>query len=78
MAQWCYDPAASTLAGRIQLRLPYPQANWREEQRWNAFLLKAMHHVLAAERVFSRPAEEWGSAENEFYRQMIRELGSQQ
>ncbi len=76
MAQWCYDPTASALTGRIQLRLPYPQPNWREERVWNAFLLHAMHHTLTAEAVFSRPPDQWSTADKQFVKDMIRGLGS--
>ena len=71
MAQWCFYPVATALTGKIELKRPYPRDTWTEDVRWNAYLFQAMHHVLAAERVFSKPAHEWRDAENKFYRDML-------
>jgi hypothetical protein len=74
MAKWCFDPVATALSGRVEFRLPYPQANWREERRWNGFLLEAMRTVTEAYRIFSKPAEQWDAEENLFYVNMLKGL----
>ena len=72
MAQWLYDPVAAALAGAVRFRLPYPQANWREEKRCNGFLIQAMEKMAEAERVFTKPVEQWGKTEDEFFLWMQR------
>lgn len=74
MAQWLYDPIASALSGTARFRLPYPQANWRDERRWNAFLVEAMELMVEAEQVFGKPAGQWGPKEDDFFLWMQRGL----
>jgi hypothetical protein len=71
MARWCYDPVQTYLTGKVRFRMPYPQPNWQEERRWNAFLLEAMTTAVEADRVFSKDGATWGDEENKFYRWML-------
>lgn len=68
MAQWCYDPVASALMGVARFRLPYPQPDWERERLWNAFLVEAMGLMVRADEIFSKPAEQWGPDEDEFFK----------
>ncbi|MBK8989258.1 MAG: hypothetical protein IPM39_24875 [Chloroflexi bacterium] len=58
MAQWCAGP---------DKRLPYPRGNWYEDQTWNTLPLQAMRIVLLAEKVFSKPGDEWEDFEINFF-----------
>jgi len=44
--------------------------------RWNGFLLEAMEHVIAADRVFRKPPEQWGDDDTAFARAMLAGLAA--
>jgi len=68
MASWCVDPVATAQTGRTQFRHPYPQngRSWRVQQQWNQFPLRAMQHMVEAERVYSKPPDKWKDADRKF------------
>jgi len=74
MAQWCFDPLASSLASTVRFRMPYPRRDWHEERAWNEPLIAAMQYAAEADRVFSMNPETWEDKENEFYRTMVKGL----
>lgn len=74
LALWQYDVVATRLSGKVQFRRPYPRPLISEDIRWNKFLLDAMAYIVEAERVFSRPPEEWGDKETAFASEMMQRL----
>jgi hypothetical protein len=74
LANWLIDPVATSLTGKVSFKRPYPRPLLSEEMRWNGFLLKAMEHVVEADRVFKMPPEKWEKEEDAFVRSMLGAL----
>ncbi|MCC6603106.1 MAG: hypothetical protein IT327_07845 [Anaerolineae bacterium] len=64
------------LTGQVQFKRPYPRPLLSEEMRWNGFLLEAMEHVIAADKVFRKPPEQWGDDDTAFARAMLAGLAA--
>lgn len=78
MFQWLVHPEGSVFlidvdGSTVRCQLPYPRpAGWREERRWNSFIIDAMEIALRAHSVFSTDDSRWGKAEREFFKWMRR------
>lgn len=73
MAMWCFDRFASSWTGRREFHHPYPnKGNWIEQQQWNEFPLRAMRHVVQAERVYSKDPTKWTDEDKKFDLETMR------
>lgn len=75
MALWCKDELVTQLKKDIVFSKPYPRPHdWLADREMNEFPLEAMHHIVLAARIFSKPPGEWSAAEDAFYMEMERGL----